>query len=125
MSFDWEHLLELAEYMAQEVVQFPNEEACCRSVASRAYYAVFCRACNYVRDVDSVEIYGHQEVQDHLKRNSARRDRLRIGNQLAQLHQIRKRADYDDDLGEPPINTASKALAQAKKINEGIAKLPA
>ncbi len=123
MSFDWRHYLTLAEYLFDNAGTLPDEQACYRSVASRAYYAVFCLARNYVRDNDDTHIEMHQELQDYLKRNRHNRARCKIGNQLKRLHQIRKKADYDDSLREPPVNTASKALAQARKILEGIDQL--
>ncbi len=40
-----------------------DEEACYRSVASRAYYAVFCLARNYVRDTDKTYIEMHKSYR--------------------------------------------------------------
>jgi uncharacterized protein (UPF0332 family) len=123
MSFDWRHYLTLAEHLFDNAGALSDKEACYRSVASRAYYAVFCLARNYVRDTDNARIEMHQELQDYLTRNRNNKARCKIGNQLKRLHQIRKKADYDDDLHALPINTASQALAQAKKIFEGINQL--
>ncbi len=124
MSFDWQHYLELAEYMNTTVSEFPCEEAGCRTIASRAYYAVYRAARKYIWAADGVCLFEHWKVQEHLKRVPANRARCRIGLQLTRLHQIRKKADYDDDLHELPTNMASKALSQAKKISEGILALP-
>ena len=123
MSFAWQGYLDLAEYMNTTVSGFPCEEACYRTIASRAYYAVFCAARNYIRAADGVCLSRHQDVQDHLKRVRSKRDRCKIGNQLKRLHQIRKKADYDDDLYELPTNMAAQALSQAKRISEGILAL--
>jgi uncharacterized protein (UPF0332 family) len=45
MPFDWPEYLRLAEELAQR----QSDEAALRSAISRAYYAAFCCACNYLR----------------------------------------------------------------------------
>ena len=123
MSFDWLSYLGLAEHLFKEAGQLPNQDACYRSVASRAYYAVFCTARNYIRESDGVTVHGHQEVQEHLKRHPGNKARCKIGNQLKQLHQSRKKVDYDNDLHALAFNTASQALTWAKKIRDGLVEL--
>ena len=124
MSFDWQNYLRLAQYMMDRAVEFPETEACYRSVVSRAYYSVFCLARNCVSEFDGENFYGndHQALQDHFMSHT-HRARTRLGNKLGQLHQDRKKADYDDDLGEAPVNKAGKALRQANEILEGLAQL--
>ncbi len=124
MNFDWSSYLTLAEYMMNQANEFPDEEAVYRSVVSRAYYAVYCLARNYVKEVDDVTFYSndHKALQDHLISHS-HKIRKRLGNQLRKLHQHRKKADYDDDLGELPFNKASRALTDARKIKNGLAQL--
>jgi hypothetical protein len=39
------------------------------------------------------------------------------------LHQDRKKADYDDDLGEQAMNKASKALKLADGIAAGLTEI--
>lgn len=123
MSFDWLSYLDLAEYMNGTANQFPDQDACYRCVASRAYYAVFCTARNYIQQNDNADVSDHQAVQDYLKKSGGNRARQRIGNQLQRLHQVRKKADYEDDLHESAVNTASKALSQARTIRDGLAAL--
>ena len=127
MSFDWRHYLELAEYMNSNVSRFPEAEACYRSAASRAYYSVFCLARNYVKDIDSVTFHAndHKALQDHLTQNPRNKARSKIGNQLRQLHQIRIKADYNDNLHELPANTANQAVTRARKIEQGLMQLSA
>jgi hypothetical protein len=124
MSFDWLAYLTLAEYMNQNVSKFPEEEACYRCVVSRAYYAVYCLARNYVRDSDNVIFSSndHQALQDYLIQHP-HKPRKKLGKQLRDLHQHRKGADYDDDLIEKPMNKASIALAYSKKIAKGLDEL--
>jgi uncharacterized protein (UPF0332 family) len=124
MSFDWLTYLALAEYMNENVSKFPEEEACYRSVVSRAYYSVYCLTRNYIRDSDNVTFSSndHQALQDYLIQHS-HKPRKKLGKQLRDLHQHRKKADYDDDLIEQPVNKASIALTYAKKIARGLAEL--
>lgn len=121
MSFDWSGYLTLAKHLNDRSNDFPDQEAAYRSAISRAYYAVFCLARNYVKDVDRTEFHGndHKQLQNHL-RNHADKSRKKIGNQLRKLHQHRIKADYHDDLGELPVNKAGRALVEAEKIRAGL-----
>ena len=125
MSFDWQQYLSLAEYMNAHVNEFPDAEACYRSVISRAYYAAMCLCRNYVKVHDGKEFHGdiHKALQNYLKENPHNKIRSRIGNQLQRLHRNRIQADYYDDIHEQPAYKASKALTQAKRIIENISKL--
>ena len=124
MSFDWSKYLNRAEYMMASSNTFPDEEACYRSVISRAYYAVYCSTRNLIEQTDSFSASGnvHQELQSYLI-NHPHKPRKKIGNQLKQLHKHRIKADYHDDLDEMAINKASRAIAQAKKIQESLGQL--
>jgi uncharacterized protein (UPF0332 family) len=125
MSFDWEQYLSLAEYMQGHVADFPDAEACYRSVISRAYYAAMCLCRNYVKEHEGKEFSGdiHKALQNYLKENPHNKIRTRIGNQLQQLHQDRVKADYYDDMRESPVYKAGKALIQAKKIINNLSYL--
>ena len=124
MSFDWQNYLTLAQYMMDTAEEFPETEACYRSVVSRAYYAMFCMTRDYVSQVDGQDFYSndHRALQDYLT-NHPHRVRQKIGNQLRRLHQHRKKADYDRDLGEAPVNKATKALYEAQKVLEGLTQI--
>ena len=117
--------ISLAEYMKAHVDNFPDAEACYRSVISRAYYAAMCLCRNYVKVHDGKEFHGdiHKALQNYLKENPHNKIRNRIGNQLQQLHRNRIKADYYDDMHEQPAYKAGKALTQAKRIIENISKL--
>jgi uncharacterized protein (UPF0332 family) len=125
MSFDWHHYLELAKHLNANANSFPDTEACYRSVVSRAYYAVYCLARNYIKQTDNVTFSGndHKRLQDHLTSGPGQQLRHKIGNQLKQLHQVRIKADYADNLDELPVNSASKALAQAERIINNLHQL--
>jgi uncharacterized protein (UPF0332 family) len=124
MSFDWTALLTLAEYMNKNASEFPDEEACYRTVISRAYYATYCLSRNFCKAVDGFTSYGddHKKLQNHLLTHPDKK-RRRLGNRLNMLHEDRKTADYDNDLGELPRNKASKALKQARTIVESLKQL--
>lgn len=125
MSFDWQKYLALAEYMYGHADDFPDAEACYRSVISRAYYAAMCLCRNYVKEHEDREFPGdiHKALQNYLKENPHQTLRAMIGNQLQQLHQERIKADYYDDLHGQPAYKAGKALVQAKKIIANVSKL--
>jgi len=117
MSFDWRHYLTLAEQMQAHAGEYPNDEACYRTVVSRAYYAVYCLVRNYIANVDSRTFYSddHQAIQSYLLRHP-HRPRKRLGNQLRLLRQHRNKADYDNEIDELPINKARRAIVQAQRI---------
>ncbi len=48
MSFNWSEYLNLAQELAGRSTEPPNQEARLRSSISRAYYAAFCKARNYL-----------------------------------------------------------------------------
>jgi len=125
MSFNWSSYLELADFILNKIDDFPDDEAVCRSVISRAYYAMFCLARNYVRDTDNHEFHGndHKKLQVYLK-GDPDKIRKKLGHQLEALHQERIKADYYDSLDEKPINKAQKALASAKRIKASLDMLP-
>jgi hypothetical protein len=124
MSFDWSNYLVLAEHIMNRSDWFPDKEACYRSVVSRAYYGVYCLVRNFAREVDKFEAYGnaHKELQDHLIKHP-HKARKRLGNQLRRLHENRLKADYYDNLDEPAINKAQKAITQARNIKNDLDKL--
>ena len=126
MSFDWSNYLLLAQYLKATADNTPSSEACYRSVVSRAYYAVYCLARNFARNVDDKEFCAneHRALQEHFQK-SPHPTRRKLGNQLKKLHQHRIHADYADTLRVPPVNKASSALAQADKIWECLGLLNA
>ncbi|HEY9808621.1 MAG TPA: hypothetical protein V6D13_04710 [Halomicronema sp.] len=97
MSFDWSQYLNLA-YKLAGTPHNPANEAELRSAISRAYYAAFIKARNFLRDVDNLTIPrrdGHKYVINHFENNSDKR-RREIGNNLHRLRDFRNDADYAD-----------------------------
>jgi hypothetical protein len=125
MNFDWQQYLSLAEYMDAHIDDFPDAEACYRSVISRAYYAAMCLCRNYVKVHDDKEFHGdiHKTLQNYLKENPHNKIRNRIGNQLQRLHRNRIKADYYDDMHESAVRQAGKALSLATRIIENLSRL--
>jgi len=66
MPFDWQEYLLLARELSQR-----SGEAALRSAISRAYYAAFCTACNYLRQrgesIPDSE-HSHKAVWDSFQR---------------------------------------------------------
>jgi len=116
MSFEWLNYLTFSQYLLDNCDAIPEQEACCRTIVSRAYYAVYCSTREYALRHFGYSSSGndHQALQTFLM--TRQKPYSTIGNQLKRLHQLRKKADYDNELNELPVNTATRALAQAQKI---------
>jgi len=103
MTFDWAEYLSLAKKLAHQAGANPEQEACKRSAVSRAYYAAFVRARNYLRDNEAVNIppngQAHRIVRKRFQ-TSPSLERTTIGQYLDRLRRDRNRADYDDHFPE-------------------------
>ena len=98
IDFEWTQYLNLAKKLAQG----DNDEAKLRSSISRAYYAAFCNAKNYLEDVDHQSVpkdQAHSFVINYfkgydegLKKKSDRR--RKIGFDLERMRNKRVMADY-------------------------------
>jgi hypothetical protein len=91
MSFDWAKYLTLAQEWAELSKGHTNREALLRCAISRSYYAAFCKARNYLRDVGEERSldqspYVHQLVIDRFE-DSDDRTKEDIG---VTLHRLRK-----------------------------------
>ncbi|MBI4556899.1 MAG: HEPN domain-containing protein [Candidatus Hydrogenedentes bacterium] len=98
MKFDWSNYLVLARALVGQESKPAEREAQFRAAVSRAYYAAFCSARNYLRDRDpDVPDSGeaHIYVQNAFEQDDAE-NRRRIGNVLRRLRISRRKADYDD-----------------------------
>ena len=118
-GFDWTEYLKLAKKLAGQTGISPSREAMLRSSVSRAYYAVFCKTRNYLRDIEmdsSIPRDGkvHQYVINKF-RNSKDDQYRRIGIYLDRLRVDRNRVDYDDSV-EGLLSMANMDLKIAQKI---------
>ena len=117
MSFNWYEYFDLAQFLhtnGNNLTKATRESAY-RSAVSRAYYAAFCHAREYI-----CKNYGFiptKTGKDHkLVRNEfSRRGLNRTANQLKVLHQWRKQCDYDNSVNG--INSmVQKAIMIAREI---------
>lgn len=106
MRFDWSEYLNLAqELAATNSDSSANSEAKLRSAISRAYYATFCLARNYLRDIEkdprlsrkNRDINEHQYVaEEFIYHPTKMKNMVRIGENLSRLRELRNKADYED-----------------------------
>ncbi len=101
MNFEWIKYLHLAHELGGQTLSLANQEARLRAAISRAYYAVFCKCRNRLRDKENHRIppggKAHQYVCNEFKR-SMNKLRRQIGQTLERLRSDRNKADYDDKI---------------------------
>jgi hypothetical protein len=99
MSFAWTRYLELAKELAGKPVTTEGREAKLRSAISRAYYAAFHEARDFLVITQGPLPYNVNEHEYVKNWYLDQRDRLRaqVGNDLNRLRQDRNRADYVDE----------------------------
>jgi uncharacterized protein (UPF0332 family) len=99
MSFDWSEYLNLAWELAGRPKKASNQEAKLRSAISRAYYAAYRTARNYLRDNEGYNSFdadnSHKNVIDKFRLANDEK-RIEIGKNLAFLRTARNKADYND-----------------------------
>ena len=104
-KFEWLWYLELAKELLslissdQEVTNETIKEAYYRTIISRAYYAAFCTARNYLRDTLNIKISkvdAHAFVISEFKEQRKLKNSHNISNTLHSLRNSRNMADYDD-----------------------------
>lgn len=98
-EFNWRSYLALAELLGKS----SDDEAKLRSSISRAYYAAFCTACNFISHVDHKPLPNdvpiHQYVANYFggKTHGSKKNnkRAKIGSELRRMRADRVIADYD------------------------------
>ena len=101
MTFDWSEYLKPAEELAGQTVSLVSREAKLSSSVSRAYYAAFCKARNYLRDIEGHSIPATSEAHTRVRNIFMKSpDTLRkgIGNNLDRLRLNRNKVDYEDSV---------------------------
>jgi len=98
ITFDWRNYLNLAKELGEN-----TNEAEQRSSISRAYYAAFCSARNYMEEKDlNSPPYGgseHQYVIEYYmgyKNRRTNRNRIKIAQELKRMKELRIIADYEN-----------------------------
>jgi uncharacterized protein (UPF0332 family) len=119
MTFDWHQYLILAEYLYDNRDTLPDREACLRTSISKAYYAAFCSARNYARDLDRLVLdesaQDHGSVKKHYIRAPDPKNR-QVGNSLDRLRDFRNQADYSDTIDKLE-ELAKAAISQSKQVH--------
>ncbi len=100
MKFIWLQFLLVAKTFVRQAATSRYQDALLRSAISRAYYAAFVSARNFLRDKEGVIFSSspdtHQQVANHF-RNSPVKNHRQIGIMLYNLRILRNKADYSDD----------------------------
>lgn len=103
MTFDWSQYLNLAKEFLCQPTPPANQEAKMRSAISRAYYAAFISARNYLPETEEHSIPktadAHKYVVQQFKQSSDA-DRQNIGSNLEKLRRDRNAADYNNSVPE-------------------------
>ena len=118
MSFDWLEYLNVAQELAGQPDRASNEEAKLRSSISRAYYAAFIKARNFLRDNEGMVISNQPRVHEYVPRQfeqSRDKKRQQIGYKLRDMRHIRNQADYDDVVLHLP-ELSKKTLKLARQV---------
>jgi uncharacterized protein (UPF0332 family) len=140
-NFKWKQYFELSLELAgvknvEEITNItgdkkPRSEAKLRSSVSRAYYAAFCIARNYLRDElddprlkkQNNDVNEHQYVANELE-NSKDKILSKAGKDLSRLRIYRNQSDYDDSIRNIAA-TAEMSIRLADNVIRSInAKLP-
>ncbi len=102
--FDWQDYYILARELLSLADGVSQEEAMLRAALSRAYYAAYNLACDYLRDIgeyptkqeiQASRMESHKFLIEIFMENSAHPEWDEIGKKLYTLKNFRHRADYD------------------------------
>lgn len=132
MRFDWSEYLNLAqELAATNSDSSANSEAKLRSAISRAYYATFCLARNYLRDIEkdprlfrkNRDFNENQYVaEEFIYHPTKMKNMVKIGENLSKLRELRNKADYEDTMFNLQ-NAVKNALMLAQNIISALNEL--
>ena len=120
MAYNWQEFLTFAENInTAPNVPGPKETAL-RSAVSRAYYAAFRAALelgSHGGFIPSRTGEDHSKIREYF-RNSVPKtpSKLDISTQLDRLHDLRRKADYENELRQKPESMAYYAIGMAKKV---------
>ena len=121
MRFDWTQYLFLAQELTKGSRSSSNHEAMLRTAISRAYYASFCSARNFLIDDKKKVIPTTGEAHGIVKEifnGSTNIMELDIATDLDRLRIDRNKADYDDEvLGLDSMSEFALKLCQNIFLN--------
>ncbi len=125
MSFRWFQFLIIAEIFLVQASTSPNSEALLRSAISRAYYAAFNLAQQFIADKDGVIFAPDSDVHSKIGQYfimSSNLKRRRLGYRLRNLRKLRNRADYANNFPNLLLDAGS-AVADARAIIAALSKM--
>ncbi len=119
MSFNWTEYLTLSQELAGQSMISSLQEACLRAAISRAYYAVFCNARNFLINKDNYFSPGDINVHiDVMQRfiDSNNPMRQRVGLSLRSLRLTRNIVDYKDVFRGDLLARTNATLREAAEV---------
>jgi len=119
VSFDWSQFLLVAEDLSSQSRGRASHEARLRSALSRAYYAAFCQARNYLRDRHGHTIPPAARAHGYASAaflTSSDRRWTEIGARLDSMRRRRNLADYADIVNNL-IQVARSELRSARRVH--------
>ncbi|RCK72744.1 MAG: hypothetical protein ANABAC_1278 [Anaerolineae bacterium] len=127
MAYNWKDFLSFAENLYAAPDMPGPREAALRSAVSRAYYAAFRAALEFgIRDGFSPSKTGedHRKIREHFRNSTPKQSsKSDISIQLERLHDLRRKADYENNLHQKPENMAYIAIGMARKVFQAIEEL--
>lgn len=117
MSFDWKLLLTVAKDLASVKTDGDKQEANCRTGVSRAYYAAFGVACNYLRNRLNVTL-PRKDKHSFVRKSFAIKKDLKSVEVATLLHQLssqRVMADYEQEFPRS-AEKAEFCIGRARKL---------
>jgi len=112
MNFNWEDYLSLARRLRDQNTN-PDESAL-RSAVSRAFFSAFCKARNFGRDNENLQVRGNVDDYGIVIAHFSKGKRAKVGTLLGELRQWRNLCDYSDSVNN--LHTlATQALFEAQK----------
>lgn len=119
MSFSWLDYYRLAERLRSENQDSPLYYAHLRCSISRAYFAAFCIARNYLINNHGQKFDGVAEDHVAVRNYFYDHRRQNIADELDHLRIARNKADYDDVM-EGLFNTSLMCLNRARRVIEAL-----
>jgi len=122
MSFDWSEYLTLAQELTSASTSSPIQEAHLRAAISRAYYAAFCKARNYLLNKEGYltprGVNVHWDVIMKFE-GSGDLGRKKVGTLLNSLRGLRNIVDYKEIFPGNQLGRTQGALLQEILSNTG------
>jgi uncharacterized protein (UPF0332 family) len=118
MSFDWSEYLTLAQELTSASISSPIQEAHLRAAISRAYYAAFCKARNYLLNKDGYKPRNTNAHQDVIMKFEGSVDlgRRKVGTLLRSLRGLRNIVDYEEIFLGNQLGRTQGVLLSAEEI---------